>query len=100
VPGVERATRQRIAELILAFRLLMSNFRSIDRQLSRLQFKVALPADQVIDECYRITHEFCRELSLCRSHMGVVPRFRPKLPPSKARTIDRPNEFQIRGWPD
>jgi hypothetical protein len=21
-------------------------------------------------------------------------------PPSKARTIDRPNEFQIRGWPD
>src|SRR3984893_11028641 len=21
-------------------------------------------------------------------------------PPAKARTIDRPNEFQIRGWPD
>jgi hypothetical protein len=30
-----------------------------------------------------------------RSHQSP----KRKLPPSKARTIDRPNEFQIRGWP-
>jgi len=31
--------------------------------------QVALPADQLIGENYLITHEFCRELSLCpRTH--------------------------------
>jgi hypothetical protein len=34
-----------------------------------------------------------------RSYVGHE-RLSGSCPPSKARTIDRPNEFQIRGWPD
>ena len=32
--------------------------------------------------------------------MRPFDTFRPKLPPVQSGTIDRPNEFQIRGWPD
>jgi hypothetical protein len=35
-----------------------------------------------------------------RTQDETWPRLIRSCPPSKARTIDRPNEFQIRGWPD
>jgi hypothetical protein len=40
--------------------------KTIDRDWPH---QVALPAEQVLGESYRITHEFCRALSLCpRGH--------------------------------